>query len=372
MQLTSFEVFISTIIFIGIAAPTFGQSNQEPATSQAYRCKLSTGELGECVNIRSCPSILNQLTIKKKDPEFARYVKALNVLCGKVREHVCCPKVTSGEQGPRSLLTEEEGCGRRTLFSKFKGIVGGKKARKGAWPFIALLGYDDGSSSPFKCGGTLITARHILTAAHCIRDDLTFVRLGEYDLSIETEARHVDINIVKAVAHPEYNRRNGRSDIAMLYLEHNVEFTNYIKPICLPNSPILRAKSFVDRTPYVIGWGRTQEGGSTSDILNDLKIKVFDNSVCQSSYAKLNRNFTEDQFDKAVICAGELEGGKDSCQGDSGGPLVTHEDFDGGSRLYLIGVVAYGYGCGRPDAPSVYTSTQYFMDWIIDKVQDSP
>ncbi|KAH8365708.1 hypothetical protein KR093_003635, partial [Drosophila rubida] len=148
------------------------------------------------------------------------------------------------------------------------------------------------------------------------------------------------------------------------------EYTDQIKPICMPSSSSLRAKSYVDRTPFVIGWGRTEEGGRTSNILNNLKIQVFDNSVCRTSYANLKRNFTEDQFDAAILCAGDLQGGKDSCQGDSGGPLVTHQQFAGGSRLYLIGVVAYGYGCGRPDAPGVYTSTQYFMDWIVDMVQN--
>jgi len=71
---------------------------------------------------------------------------------------------------PRRLPNVEEGCG--STLGYYKKIVGGEVSRKGAWPWIALLGYDDPSGSPFKCGGTLITARHVITAAHCIRDDL--------------------------------------------------------------------------------------------------------------------------------------------------------------------------------------------------------
>ncbi|KAH8365737.1 hypothetical protein KR093_003858, partial [Drosophila rubida] len=384
------------------AAPT----TAAPVTSapiveqRGTSCRLPPNKLGECVgkflklinllyvlidcftlDIKSCEPVLNELLVKRNDPEFAKYVKASNLICGQIGTNVCCPTgqtettrapVTpkNSDEVPRRLYTVEEGCG-YTLTTN-KKIVGGVVSKKGAWPWIALLGYDDGSSSPFKCGGTLITARHVITAAHCIRGDLTFVRLGEHDLSTDTEARHVDINIVKTASHPEYNRRNGRSDIAMLYLERNVEFTTLILPICMPSSPSLRAKSYVNTYPFVIGWGKTQEGGESATVLNELMVPVLNNEVCRSSYDKLNRYFTEDQFDRAVICAGVLSGGKDTCQGDSGGPLMTSEDVGSQLRFYLIGIVSYGVGCARPEVPGVYTSVQYFMDWIIEKVQDTP
>lgn len=47
------------------------------------------------------------------------------------------------------------------------------------------------------------------------------------------------------VSHPDYNRRNGRSDMAILYLERNVEFTSKIAPICLPHTANLRQKSYI-------------------------------------------------------------------------------------------------------------------------------
>ncbi|KAH8302723.1 hypothetical protein KR044_010132, partial [Drosophila immigrans] len=120
------------------------------------------------------------------------------------------------------------------------------------------------------------------------------------------------------------------------------DFTDLIVPICLPNSPSLRVKSYVGSTSFVIGWGKTQEGGMTARVLHQLKIPVVDNEVCRTSYDKLNRYFSVDQFDRAVLCAGELRGGYDTCQGDSGGPLMGSEDFRGSKRFYLIGVVSYG------------------------------
>ncbi|XP_051861751.1 venom serine protease Bi-VSP-like isoform X3 [Drosophila albomicans] len=345
---------------------TSSTSISPPIDLRLNSCLLSPGVYGECIDIKRCPSIFNQLKAKGNDPELVKFIKASNLLCDNVGQNVCCPT----EPAPRRLPTEKEGCGEPNLVS-FRKIVGGDEAVKGAYPWIALLGYGDSSLSIFKCGGTLITARHVVTAAHCIKDNLSFVRLREHDLSTDTDTTHMDINIVKNVSHSNYNKTDGRCDIAMLYLERNVEFTDIMKPICLPNSLSLRAKTYVDTNPIVIGWGNTQESGRSAKILRQLTIPVLENSVCQNSYKAMNLSFSLNQFDKAILCAGILAGGQDACQGDSGGPLMTSEQLDNGEiRFYLIGIVAYGYGCARPNIPGVYTSTQYFMDWINDKVRE--
>jgi len=160
--------------------------------------------------------------------------------------------------------------------------------------------------------------------------------------------------------------------MAILYLERNVEFNSKIAPICLPHTPSLRQKSYVGYMPFVAGWGKTMEGGESATVLNELQIPIYENGVCIQSYAKEKRYFSADQFDSAVLCAGVLSGGKDTCQGDSGGPLMVPEGGAPGLRFYLIGVVSYGIGCARPNVPGVYSSTQYFMDWIIAQVQQTP
>lgn len=344
-------------------------------------CRGPDTKPGNCIDIKSCPSVLSQLYEKQRDEEFAKFLRASRAICGNQGNTICCPSGQSSttpapvlpkntDEIPRRLPNVEEGCG--STVGYYKKIVGGEVSRKGAWPWIVLLGYDDPSGSPFKCGGTLITARHVLTAAHCIRDDLLFVRLGEHDLSTDTETNHVDVNVAKYVAHPAYNRRNGRSDIAILYLERNVDFGKTIAPICLPHAQNLRQKSYIGYMPFVAGWGKTQEGGESATVLNELQIPIYSNDVCVDKYREQKRYFSNDQFDQAVICAGVLTGGKDTCQGDSGGPLMIPEQYQGQNRFYLIGVVSYGIGCARPNVPGVYTSTQYFMDWIIAQVQDTP
>lgn len=360
-------------------------TNSNLIENKATYCRGPDTREGSCLPIKDCKPLIDELYQKQTDPTFANFLRASRTICGGIDTNVCCPStnqqqtqpptssplIKSSNEVPRRLPTVEEGCG----FSNnaYKKIVGGEVSKKGAWPWITLIGYDDElSANPFKCGGTLVTARHVVTAAHCLRQDLTFVRLGEHDLTTDAEARHVDIPVVRTEKHPDYNTRNGHSDIAVLYLQRNVEFTEFISPICMPASAAFRQKSYVNYTPFVVGWGKTMEGGTSSNVLQELQIPIFENQVCRQSYQKQNRLFTENQFDKAVLCAGVLSGGKDTCQGDSGGPLMIPEPYANNVRFYLIGVVSYGIGCARPDIPGVYTSTQYFIDWIAQKIADSP
>uniref|UniRef100_A0A0K8WBX2 CLIP domain-containing serine protease n=1 Tax=Bactrocera latifrons TaxID=174628 RepID=A0A0K8WBX2_BACLA len=337
---------------------------------------------GVCVAIAKCSQLVTELYAKSNDPEFADFLRASNRNCGGIASVACCPTsdnvikdptviVVNSDDIPTRPPTLEEGCG--YTHNTYKKIVGGEVSKKGAWPWAVLLAYPDGSaSSPFKCGGTLVTARHIVTAAHCIRDDLAYVRLGEHDLSTDTETRHEDVNIVRKEAHPQYNRRNGKNDVAVLWLERNVKFRETISPICLPTALPIRQKSYVSYTPFVVGWGKTMEGGVSSNVLQELQIPIFKNDVCERSYKNINRLVSADQFDDGVLCAGVLSGGKDTCQGDSGGPLMIPESYNNNVRYYLIGVVSYGVGCARPEVPGVYSSVQHYVDWILEKIADTP
>jgi gram-positive specific serine protease len=51
-------------------------------------------------------------------------------------------------------------------------IKGGKKAKVGQFPWMALLIYQDTDTKKisYGCGGSLITPSFVLTAAHCFSD----------------------------------------------------------------------------------------------------------------------------------------------------------------------------------------------------------
>ncbi|XP_054733566.1 venom serine protease Bi-VSP-like [Anastrepha obliqua] len=351
-----------------------------PSEFVSYRagqyCRGPDSSEGACLDINSCEPLLRELYTRYSDYYFIEYVRLSNRNCGGTGYVVCCPAATPRDEQPSSPAPNPASvspsssvgvCG--VVVRSFKKIVGGKASKISDWPWTALLAYPELSSeSPFKCGGALVSSRHVVTAAHCIRNDLSYVRLGEYDLSTDAETRHEDIRVAQKERHPNYRTANGRNDIGIIWLERDVQFSNTIKPICLPSSPQLRSKSYINYNPFVVGWGKTMEGGASSNVLQELQIPILDNNVCRDSYRRMNRLVTEDQFDAGVICAGVLSGGKDTCQGDSGGPLMIPENTNAGIKFYLIGVVSYGVGCARPEIPGVYSSVQYFIDWILAKI----
>uniref|UniRef100_A0A452H597 Peptidase S1 domain-containing protein n=1 Tax=Gopherus agassizii TaxID=38772 RepID=A0A452H597_9SAUR len=69
------------------------------------------------------------------------------------------------------------------------------------------------------------------------------------------------------------------------------------------------------------------------------------------------------KFTNRMICAGNLSEDKrvDSCQGDSGGPLMCQRST---GHWVILGIISWGYGCGRKDSPGVYTKVSKFVPWI--------
>uniref|UniRef100_A0AAG5CUG3 Peptidase S1 domain-containing protein n=1 Tax=Anopheles atroparvus TaxID=41427 RepID=A0AAG5CUG3_ANOAO len=264
---------------------------------------------------------------------------------------------------PVSLPTPHTGCGDSDV--EHNRVVGGVPAALHGWPWMALVGYaNEFGDIDFLCGGSLITDRHVLSAAHCIQSSLSTVRLGEHDLDNQTESAHVDVPVYKYVSHPSYDTFDGHSDLAILFLSRTVEFNDAIKPICLPTFEPIRGEKFIGFNPFIAGWGRTAENGFEAKVLQELQIPILENDECVQLFKKIRKLFTRKQFNDAVICAGFVEGGKDSCQGDSGGPLMLPYLVNKKYYYFQVGVVSYGIGCARAELPGVYTRVASFIDWI--------
>ncbi|KAL1459710.1 hypothetical protein WDU94_011667 [Cyamophila willieti] len=105
---------------------------------------------------------------------------------------------------------------------------------------------------------------------------------------------------------------------------------------------------------------------TTPTILQGLKQKVADDSICREVFIKTNITITEQH-----ICLGGIKG-YGSCPGDSGGPVIWTGSFeaDVSDRNYLLGVASFGPLCGGFNAPSVYARTTFFMKWILDHIRE--
>lgn len=120
-----------------------------------------------------------------------------------------------------------------------KLIVGGNVTKPGEFPHMAAIGWRRGNIETFDCGGSLISDRYVLTAAHCYLEldgQLpSFVRLGDQNLVRQDDGAHPkDVDILTFIRHPNFKRSQGLyNDIALVKLEESVKFTNFIRPACL-------------------------------------------------------------------------------------------------------------------------------------------
>lgn len=255
-------------------------------------------------------------------------------------------------------------CGRSVVARK--RIVNGKPAALNSWPWIAAIGFEQDGKIDFLCGGTLITNRHVVTAAHCILEGLKTVRLGELDLERDDDgAKPEDIIVSKIIRHPQYSGRTFNNDIAILELERDVTFSEGIKPICLTNDGRLTAR-FEDTGVLIAGWGAVHFRGPSSSRLQEGIIRPVTLDECRKKFEP----FRNIEINEQKYCARDLNNKIDACQGDSGGPLTAQEFISGElpSRYYLVGVVSFGYRCAVPDFPGVYTRVTEYVPWIKDNL----
>lgn len=62
----------------------------------------------------------------------------------------------------------------------------------------------------------------------------------------------------QVIPHPNYNYDTYDNDIALMELERPVDYTDFIKPICLPAPQHIFE---VGKQVYITGWGALREGG---------------------------------------------------------------------------------------------------------------
>ena len=129
--------------------------------------------------------------------------------------------------------------------------------------------------------GTLISNRHVLTAAHCTAGATTrsmAVILGEHF----TGDNNFDRRSLSAITDdPLYNSNTMRNDFSILTLSLPVTFTNTVKPACLPSDT---SADYTGQTAIVTGWGTTSFQGSLSSTLREVDVKVTTNEFCRSKY----------------------------------------------------------------------------------------
>ncbi|KPJ11407.1 Trypsin [Papilio machaon] len=239
---------------------------------------------------------------------------------------------------PCGQLGRQRGHARtRTRMRDMLRIIGGRPAPPGKWPWQEAF-----------CGGTLVSLWWVVTAAHCVRRRL-LVRLGEHDLFVRGRSE-LEMRVVGAVVHPNYDPDTVVNDVAMLRLPAPARPELGHGIACLPRpGQVLPPHA----TCTILGWGKKRATDAHGTrILHEAQVSTVQQGVCRRSYWQYA--ITDD-----MVCAGR--GRRDSCAGDSGGPLLCR---DRTMRYYLQGITSFGDGCGKRGKYGIYTRTAGYVTWM--------
>ncbi|CAG7834824.1 unnamed protein product [Allacma fusca] len=282
------------------------------------------------------------------------------------------------QKGIKKTMIKNCACGE--IPEKGGRVVGGQNATRNEFPWIATI-VIPGTRVSF-CGGAVINSHYVLTAAHCFwfakiapQQIEVLLRSHEMDFIDQSStkpkseimkeliatARRIDeaektqrFKVVAIKNHPLFTTEFD-FDVALLRLDRPVNFTgpNRTTTICLPKFDY--KNTYLGAKSQVAGWGLMDEvGNASSQFLQKLEVPVLNLDDCR-------RVLPKSLITERMLCAGYMEGGRDSCKGDSGGPLVFQKP---NKYFEQIGIVSWGKGCARENRPGFYSRVTELTQWI--------
>ncbi|XP_068253997.1 ovochymase-2 isoform X4 [Nyctibius grandis] len=276
-----------------------------------------------------------------------------------------------------SALQKDPKCGQKVQETKpwsylnlFTRIVGGNQVKQGSHPWQVSLK----RRQKHFCGGTIVSAQWVVTAAHCILDrnllQYLNVTAGEHDLRIRENGEQT-LSVKYAIKHPNFDpRRPMNYDIALLKLDGAFNFSSSVLPACLPDPGEKFEPGYICTA---CGWGRLNENGVLPQVLYEVNLPILNSKECSRALSTLKKPIQDD----TIMCAGFPDGGKDACQGDSGGPLLCRRKH---GAWTLAGVISWGMGCARGwisnekkkhynrGSPGIFTDLSAVLSWIQENM----
>ncbi|XP_055851445.1 trypsin-4-like [Episyrphus balteatus] len=201
------------------------------------------------------------------------------------------------------------------------------------------------------CGGSIISADRILTAAHCTDGQ------DPKSMSIRHGSSYADFGIkhqvIQIFQNPNFDFYYKQYDVSVMKIHPPINFTRSSQPAKLAK------KRLADNSDVIIcGWGVLRKEEDIEDLgkrrLRAVTVQVVNMEKCQELYRW--------QVHDLAMCAAAK--GKDSCQGDSGGALISK------TSRQIVGTSSWGDGCAKADKPGVYTSVPDHLEFIRENMKN--
>ena len=232
-------------------------------------------------------------------------------------------------------------------------VIGGKDVDPpGKYPWQVALTYLDRQ----YCGGSLLSAHWVLTAAHCIVGSAITdeaVLIGAHDIETRSQGNPMSYPFSAVFINPDWIDVFRGGDIGLVFVQQHmdIEGNEFADRISMAEE----GADFMDADCVISGWGRTEEWpvsvSTNPDILQEADVREVDHATCEERHGR--------DIGETVICvSGDFERG--GCHGDSGGPLVCQQD----GELVLVGVTAGGDTRCRLEFPSLYGRVSHHRAWI--------
>ena len=245
------------------------------------------------------------------------------------------------------------------------------------WQVALLDATEPNDYDAHGCGGSILSAVWIITAAHCLvnEDGVTAspssIEVGA-GITILGSPSAPRSEVTQIVAHSDYDPVTLNNDIALLRLAAPLTLDGTTKKAITVPDPAVLGTSWpaVNTAALVSGWGNTSTTGFNYPVqLQAALLRVLTNPA-DTSCGSYPDPSDGTYLNTTMLCAGYLAPPtRDACQGDSGGPLEVNNN---GTHL-LAGIVSWGYECADPSYPGVYTRVTHYKNWISQNTgQSSP
>lgn len=328
-------------------------------------CEALGGESGTCQLLTEC---YNPGDFKKEHPPICEFKGKMPI--------ICCPDSTGiREEDFRFKFGKNKAgqyCKNHTAnCEKHKEKVGsdfsveGSSAKFFANNFMAIIGYGHTPNLVWKCSGTIITAKFILSAASCAEQKdvgpAAWARIGGLEIfslgrSNVNAGSELLSQIVERIAHPDYNEPTLYHDIALFQLHRDVSFNLWVGPACLHNGRLVKGQV----TANV--WGIPQNNPDSPQLIES-KMVIDDNQKCQRMNPE-SPLYPKGVKEETMFCASVENYSPNRCTMETaGGPILVR--VEGECLATLIGIASYRKeSCGETNFPTVYTRVSKYLPWI--------